>query len=66
MTRHRALGVSALARGWMALYGIAVCAVRSYTSGGNGTSIARINGRSGVSFTSTRVPQQASSDTPPA
>lgn len=58
--------IVALAREWVALNGIAVCAPRSYRSGRNGTSIARINGRSGVPFTSMRLPQQASSDTPRA
>ena len=60
------IALAPLARGWVALRGIAVCAPHSYRSGGNGTSIARINGRSGVSFTSMRLPQQASSDKPRA
>ena len=65
-TRLARDSIVALAREWVALNGIAVCAPRSYRSGRNGTSIARINGRSGVPFTSMRLPQQASSDTPRA
>ena len=60
------MALAPLARGWVAVRGIAVCAPHSYRSGGNGTSIARINGRSGVSFTSMRLPQQASSHKPRA
>ena len=64
--RDSIVALAALAREWVALNGIAVCAPRTYRSGRNGTSIARINGRSGVPFTSMRLPQQASSDTPRA
>ena len=64
--RDSIIALAALAREWVALNGIAVCAPRSYRSGRNGTSIARINGRSGVLITSMRLPQQASPDTPRA